>query len=405
MMASVQRRLTCCAVALASLVLCPAAVAQTDEASARVAFGDDVHASAALTCESCHGKSAASDAGRVAPSYAIRRAAVAPMCARCHSDAAYMRTFAPQLRIDQYAEYVTSRHGQRMVAGEERVATCHDCHGSHGIRPVRDPRSPVAPVNTAKTCAACHADGARMAAFGREPTPFADWSASVHAAALLTRGDTSAPTCSTCHGSHGATPPGVDAVVNVCSQCHAREAELFRASPKKVIFDTIGEAECLACHGNHRIEHPSDRSIGLQPDSVCVKCPDDSSGGAKTIVAVKARLDQLAAQIAAGDAVLTRAERAGMLVEDGRAALREAADHQIHSRVLVHAFALKPFDDVAGQGLTKAESARQVADEALQELRFRRQGLGVATFLILGFLVTLWWKIRRLPQPAQEDKR
>ena len=405
MNATVHRRLSFVAVALASLILSRTAVAQTLEESARASFRDDVHASAGLTCESCHGQTTAPGAGRAFPSYAIRRVAVAPMCARCHSDAAYMRKFAPQLRIDQFAEYVTSTHGKRMAAGEERVATCSDCHGSHGIRPVKDPRSPVAPVNTAKTCAACHADGARMAAFGRQPTPFADWSASVHAAALLTRGDTSAPTCSTCHGSHGATPPGVDAVANVCSQCHAREAELFRASPKKPIFEAMGEAECLACHSNHRIVRPSDQSVGLQPDAVCAKCHDDTTGGATTIVAMKERLDRLAAQIAAGNTVLDRAERAGMLVEDGRTALREAIDHQIHSRVLVHAFALKPVDDMAGQGLTAADGARRVADDALQELRFRRQGLGVATFLILGFLATLWWKIRRLPQPAPDDRR
>jgi hypothetical protein len=31
------------------------------------------------------------------------------------------------------------------------------------------------------------------------------------------------------------------------------------------------------------------------------------------------------------------------------------------------------------------------------ELRYRRNGLAVATLLILGFLATLWMKIRRLP--------
>ncbi len=391
---------------LALLVLSKAAAAQSVEENARAAFRDDAHAGAGLTCESCHGGGPVrSGAAPHSASYAIRRTAVAPMCARCHSDAAYMRRFAPQLRIDQYAEYVTSTHGKRMAAGEERVATCSDCHGAHGIRPVKDPRSPVAPGNTAKTCAACHADRGRMVAFGREPTAFPDWSASVHAAALLTRGDTSAPTCSTCHGSHGATPPGVDAVANVCSQCHAREAELFRASPKKAIFEAMGQAECLACHGNHRIEHPSDEWVGLQQDAVCAKCHDESTGGAKTIVAVRQGLDRLSSQIAAADAVLGHAERAGMLVDEGRVALRQAADHRIQSRVLVHAFAVRPFDDMAGQGLAAAERARAVGEEAQRELQFRRQGLGVATFLILGFLVTLWWKIRRLPQTDSQPDR
>lgn len=392
------------AVAFGLLVCTPAGAAQNAEETARAAFRDDVHASAGLTCESCHGVTTRQGTGR-ASQFAISRAVIASMCARCHSDATYMRRFAPRLRIDQYAEYVTSTHGKRMATGDARVATCSDCHGAHGVRPVNDSRSPVAPVNTAATCAVCHADRTRMAAFGREPVPFADWSASVHAAALLTRGDTSAPTCSTCHGSHGATPPGVDAVASVCSQCHAREAELFRASPKKPIFDAIGEAECLTCHGNHRIEHPSDNWVGLQKGAVCARCHDETTGGAKTILALRHGLDQLGTQLMTAEDVVSRAERAGMLVDKGRGALREAADHRIHSRVLVHAFAVRPFEEMAGQGVAAAERAQRAGDEALTELKVRRRGLWVATALILGFLVALGWKIRQLPPPQSSADR
>ena len=170
-------------------------------------FRDDVHAQAGLTCDSCHGK--APDGGY----RSIARTEIAPLCSRCHSDAAYMRRFRPQLRVDQYAQYLTSTHGKRMSSGETRVATCSDCHGGHGIRPVQDARSPVAPQRVATTCARCHSDTARMSAFGHQDNPPADWGKSVHAKALLERGDTSAPTCSTCHGSHGAVPPGVTSVV------------------------------------------------------------------------------------------------------------------------------------------------------------------------------------------------
>lgn len=116
-----------------ALALSRPATAQTPDERAKAAFQDDVHARASLTCEACHG-GRASRFGVASASevYAIRRTAIAPMCARCHSDAAYMGKFIPQLRIDQYAEYVTSTHGKRMAAGEERVATCSDCHGAHG---------------------------------------------------------------------------------------------------------------------------------------------------------------------------------------------------------------------------------------------------------------------------------
>jgi predicted CXXCH cytochrome family protein len=365
----------------------PAAAQTTVEASQQ-AFRDDVHAAAGLACRACHRENSST--------YAIARSAVAPLCAKCHSDAAYMRGFDPQVRVDQYAQYLTSTHGKRMSAGETRVATCSDCHGAHGIRKVTDTRSPIAPVNVARTCAGCHADPLRMAAFGLEPTPFKDWSDSVHAAALLKRGDLSAPTCSTCHGSHGAAPPGVTQVANVCAQCHLREAELFRASPKKAIFDQMGQAECLVCHSNHRIEQPTDAWVGLKEPAVCATCHDAATKGADTIATIRHGLDQLTAAIQSGDAVLVRAERAGMLVDDGRSAMREALNNQIQARVLVHAFAAEPFQDMAGQSVRAARESQAVGERALYELQVRRLGLLGATIVILGFLLTLWVKIRRL---------
>jgi predicted CXXCH cytochrome family protein len=372
--------------------------AQSGIEAATAAFKDDVHASAGLTCDACHTRKA-QGSERYA---AVPRTAIAPLCARCHSDADYMRKFDPQVRIDQFAQYLTSTHGTRMAAGDERVATCSDCHVAHGITRARDPRSPVAPQNVATTCARCHGDAARMAPFGRDTAPPDDWSASVHAGALLKRGDTSAPTCSSCHGSHGAAPPGAASVANVCAQCHVRQATLFRASPKKAIFDEIGQAECLACHGNHRIESPADTWIGLQEGAVCAQCHDETLGGAQAIRDVRQQLDRLSAAVASADAVLTRAERAGMLVDEGRLALREARDHQLHSRVLVHAFAAQPLAAMAAEGATAARRAQDAGDGAIREIEVRRRGLAVATVLVFAFLVTLWWKIQRLPDIHRE---
>jgi predicted CXXCH cytochrome family protein len=387
-----------CAAAAALVIPAPTAAGQTGAQAAQEAFRDDVHAAAGLACDACHRQSRST----IVP---IPRTAIAPLCAKCHSDAAYMKTFDPQVRVDQYAQYLTSTHGKRMSTGETRVATCSDCHGAHGIRKTSDVRSPVAPVNVAQTCATCHADPARMAVFGLEPTPFKDWSNSVHAAALLTRGDLSAPTCSTCHGSHGATPPGVNEVANVCAQCHVREAELFRASPKKAIFDQMGLAECLACHSNHRIVHPTDAWIGLKEPAVCATCHDATTRGADTIVTMRTELDRLTTAIDSAEAVLARAERAGMLVDDGRAALREARDHEIHSRVLVHTFATKPFQDMAGQAFRAARDSQAVAERALHDLQVRRLGLLGATSVIVGFLVTLWFTIRRLGTSRAPERR
>jgi predicted CXXCH cytochrome family protein len=236
-----------------------------------------------------------------------------------------------------------------------------------------------------------------MTAFKRQATPPADWSASVHAAALIKRGDTSAPTCIACHGSHGATPPGVTAVANVCAQCHLREAELFRASPKKDIFDALGEAECLVCHKNHQIESPADTWVGTEKGAVCTECHDATGDSGQTITHMHDQLAGLSAAVDAADFSLGRAERAGMLVDDGRAALRQAHEQQVQARVLVHTFATGQFDTAAQDGMAAAVRARESGEAAMRELQVRRTGLAVATVLILGFLVLLWLKIRHLP--------
>jgi len=370
---------------------------QTETQPATYASPDDVHVRAGLTCQACHG-APRPESTPEAPVFApIARTAIAPLCARCHADATYMRQFAPQVRVDQFSQYQTSVHGQQMAKGNDQVATCSDCHNAHGILQVRDTRSPVAPSNVASTCARCHADASRMDPFGRSSDVFADWSTSVHAAALLERGDTSAPTCNTCHGSHGATPPGVDSVANVCAQCHVREAELFRDSPKKALFDMMGQADCLVCHNNHAIARPDDSWIGFESPAVCATCHDESIGGADVIRTVGEGLRTLRTDTYSAEALVTRADEAGVLVEEGHMALADAREAHVRLRVLVHAFATEPFDEVLADGRAAVERAQQAGNAGLEELQFRRSGLAVATLFILGFLVTLFMKIRRLP--------
>jgi predicted CXXCH cytochrome family protein len=375
----------------------PARDALDQTTPAVTASADDVHVKAGLKCEACHGPARPGSTAD-APVYApIARTAIAPLCARCHADASYMRQFAPQVRVDQFAQYLTSVHGQQMARGRVEVATCSDCHHAHGILQVRDARSPVAPSNVAKTCARCHADAARMTPFGRLSDVYDAWASSAHASALLERGDTSAPTCSTCHGSHGATPPGVDAVANVCAQCHVREAELFRASPKRPIFESMGLADCLVCHENHKIVHPDDSWIGFETPAVCAGCHDEASKGAAVIRTVGEGLRGLRRDIDAASGLVTRAEEAGVLVEDGHLALADAREAHVRLRVLVHAFATPPFEEVLTGGRAAVAAAQTAGNAGLAELSFRRTGLAVATLFIIGFLITLFIKIRRLP--------
>jgi N-acetylglutamate synthase-like GNAT family acetyltransferase len=277
--------------------------------------------------------------------------------------------------------------------------TCETCHGAMaGGRYAPVKRTDVAPL-----CARCHADATYMHKFNAKipVDQHANWKQSVHAAALA-HGDTSAPTCSTCHGAHGVQPVAVAHPEQVCWQCHVREADFYKASPKKKIFEETDHPGCVTCHENHKIVKPGDNWISMKdPVSPCSTCHDADMKGAKDIVLMQQGLKDMNAGIARATLVLDRAERVGMLVDDGRQALRDAAEHQIQARVTVHTFASKPFGEAASLGIKDAARAEQIGNQALSELQFRRKGLMVATVLILGFLVTLGFYIRRLPPFAK----
>lgn len=252
-------------------------------------FKDDVHARAGLSCEDCHGGDAslavADDTDRAMDpkkgfAGAPGRRDIPAFCGRCHSDPVRMKRYKPEARVDQEREYHTSVHGKRLAAGDEKVATCIDCHGAHGILPPSDSRSPVYPTHVAETCAKCHADRKHMDGYkgpdgGPLPTDqYLRWRGSVHATALLEKGDLSAPTCNDCHGNHGATPPGFDDVAFVCGACHGREADLFRASGHHVARAAGGKGAegCPTCHTNHGIVRPTVAMLAPLPETPCAFC-------------------------------------------------------------------------------------------------------------------------------------
>jgi hypothetical protein len=138
-------------------VSCHLALPEQHLSSPVSAFRADIHNTSGFHCVDCHGgdrttrdKAQAKDPKK---GYRGKPAGmqIVATCARCHSDAEFMRKFAPKQRVDQATEYATSNHGIRLAAGDPKVATCVSCHHAHGIRQVSDARSPVFPTNVA-TC-------------------------------------------------------------------------------------------------------------------------------------------------------------------------------------------------------------------------------------------------------------
>lgn len=363
---------------------------------------DDIHLSRGLSCNDCHGgdptqddKVAAKDP-RKGYLGRPRTADIPAFCGKCHNDASFMKKFNPALRVDQEKEYVTSVHGQLLKTGNLKVATCISCHGVHGIRAVNDALSSVYPLNVADTCAKCHSEAARMAEFKIPTDQYDKYKQSVHAKALHERQDLSAPTCNDCHGNHGATPPGIASVANVCGQCHARQAELFQASAHKVAFDNLGFGECIKCHHNHDIAAPTDELLGTGEKSVCITCHKPGDKGFAVAGEMRTRIDALLVEIDKSHGILDRAERAGMEVSRPKFELRDAIDGVTHARVLIHTSSTLEIDKVIGPATGVAEKTYRAGEDALTELNFRRKGLVVSLFFILFLAALVYLKLRQI---------
>lgn len=355
-------------------------------------FSHDIHAQKGLTCVSCHGGNASSDDPTQAMSKKsgwtghIDRRQIPQLCGGCHSDPKYMRQFDPTLRTDQLAQYRTSVHGKLLGAGDTKVAVCTDCHSVHDLRAPKDPQSTVYPVNVATTCSHCHADASHMHGYSIPTSQFASYNTSVHHDALMVRGDLSAPTCTTCHGNHGAAPPGVDSVPNVCSTCHVFQAQMYEKSSHKAAFDSVHLPGCVVCHQNHAIVPPTDAKLSTQAGGVCMQChkPGDKCDQARS--EILARLTQLDTAIRQADQALSVAEAAGMDVSQARLGQNEARDSLTKARVAIHSFKPDLISPYIQAGLNTAGKDLKAGQDAMIERNHRRQGLGFS-LLAIGMTV------------------
>ena len=356
-------------------------------------FAANIHAQKGLTCTSCHGGDPSSPDDAMSKKAGFRghidRKQIPQLCGSCHSDAAYMRQYNPSLRTDQFSQYPTSVHGQRLAKGDTKVAVCTDCHSVHNIRPASDTRSTVNPLNIAATCSRCHADANYMKPYGISTAQFADYSKSVHHDAMAVRGDLSAPTCTTCHGNHGAAPPGVATVKNVCSTCHVYQWELFNAGPHKAAFESAGLPGCVTCHSNHAITHPTDEMVGAGQQSVCTNCHTQGDAGLQSAAAIHTELGELETRIARSKEILDRAAVSGMEVSQAQVDLTQASDALTKARVSVHSFRAASVTKEITAGQVTADKTYQVGVQALHERNQRRLGLSFSLLAIGATLAAL----------------
>jgi hypothetical protein len=373
-------------------------------------FPTDVHSQKGLTCASCHGGDPTSMDPKVAmsPAKGFRgkplRQQVPEFCGRCHSNAAYMHNYSPTVQTDQVTQYYTSKHGTLLRQGNQQVATCINCHSVHDIKLVSDPTSPVYPTNIAQTCGKCHSNPDYMKSFTDLPglTQVADYERSVHYEALSKQGNLSAPTCVSCHSSHGAVPPGVRSVADACGTCHAQNLQFFQASRHAEAFSDLGAPVCVQCHSNHAILRGSEAMLA-GADSICMTCHSEGDAGSQRAEEMANQIGRLDAAIQAAQAILQEADRAGMDVSSATADLTVAHSQLVMSRTAIHSLDAAKVNAEINKGLPIAEKAAQAGRDKLAEVQWRRIGVALFSLLVLVIVLLLYLYIRleNKTQPAE----
>ena len=219
---------------------------------------------------------------------------------------------------------------------------------------------------------------------------------SVHWNLLSVKGDLSAPTCNDCHGNHGASPPGISWVGNVCGQCHVVNTELFDKSRHAKVFVQMGIPGCASCHDNHQILQTSDEMIGLGEQAVCIRCHSAEDPGGKSAAAMRTMIDSLRKEYDKAHSILLKAEHSGMEVSQAQFEISEAKTALVKARAAIHAFSVVVVKKEVDPGLQISAKAHARGVKALEELGFRRRWLVVSMAIILALVGAIVVKIRRM---------
>jgi nitrate/TMAO reductase-like tetraheme cytochrome c subunit len=364
-----------------------------------------IHAERDVTCADCHGGNPSDNTidGAMSPEAGYigvpAKADIPALCASCHADVTLMRQNG--LPTDQWAQYQESTHGLRLAEGDPNVATCYDCHGGHQILKANDPASTVYASNVPAMCANCHGDKELMAPYNLSTNQYDLYRQSIHGHALLDNQDFRAPNCATCHGTHGAAPPGFEEVANICGSCHSATQDYYLKSPH------TGDGEltprCVTCHGHHEVSEPSEAIfLGADPRH-CGECHASDSQPGQVAQSLYDTIAGAAQAYDEAEAAIQVAQGVGMIVSPMEAKLREANTNLITARAVQHTVDVDSVSQQTDSAQAIAGEVQASAEAAVAESIFRRRAMVIAVAAIALTIVALYLLKRELDRRLEAD--
>lgn len=371
----------------------------------KVEYLKSIHWEKGMWCADCHG----GDPSSLDPEISMSSKAgfkgkptkreLVFLCGNCHADKKRMRQYG--ISTDQLDYYQTSEHGMALFKKNDlNVAGCVDCHGSHKITSVKDPQNMVFPTNLPQTCAVCHSDKKLMEKYGLPSNTLEEYASGVHGKALLEKNDRSAPTCAGCHGNHGAAPPGVTEVGNVCGKCHIYSESYFVKSPHFEAMQKKKMSQCASCHQHHSINYPELSMF----DRVCSNCHDPGSGAYRRGQQIKAMILEANEQIDKAKKLMVRARLKGLDVSQYEPELEQANTDMLQVLPVTHHLILSEVETITNSARTMAGEIAASTHNYLESLRLRKVGLGIVWLFIFFVVVILYVKVKRADKEFELSK-
>jgi len=362
----------------------------------RLSFLEGVHSRRGIECADCHGGNPASfereDAHGPGFQGHIGKRQAVQLCLGCHADLERMKQFGV-LPVTQ-DEYLMSRHGQRLFTnGDPHAPSCGDCHGSHAIFPREDTRSLIHPSRVAETCSACHADPDRMPD-GFPLVQYSEWEGSAHGASLLRSHNLRSATCSSCHGSHSALPPGGSEVPNVCGRCHRLVRDAYFAGVHgEAAVAGVGEVGCTSCHDHHATDTPPMREVG----QTCRSCHAEGTAADLAGLQLQEQVDAAERSYELAEEAIEHLSRAGEPTRDQEVRMVALRTHLNELRMQSHSLNPETIDDLVRRVGSISREIRESA-EVVEEEHWERKLLLIPLWIgVLGGMALAIRKRRLLP--------
>jgi len=135
-----------------------------------------------------------------------------------------------------------------------------------------------------------------------------------------------------------------------------------------------------------------------------MQCHEKGSRGFEAAAEVRRTLDGFESGFRDAEALLARAKQKGVEVSTAEYQLLDLNTVLVTAKNMTHGLDTAEIGKTVAEGETALAGVRTAGEKALDEARFRRQGLAVTTVLLAVLAAALALKIRRMAQSRRESE-